>query len=89
MCGYCSIHSLFQHNPKVLVKKYVEIGRNVVISQPELRMMFLSHFGQNRLGYCVTRMIWNKFVRRNTYLEAIEDLGDEYLNHKFIFIKIP
>ena len=28
-------------------------------------------------------MIWNKFVRRITYLEAIGDLGDEYMNHKF------
>ena len=28
-------------------------------------------------------MIWDKFVRRKIYLEAIENLGDEYLNHIF------
>ena len=28
-------------------------------------------------------MIWNLFVRRTTYLVAIDDLGDEYMNHIF------
>jgi hypothetical protein len=28
-------------------------------------------------------MIWDLFVRRKTFMEAIEDLGDEYMNHKF------
>ena len=70
-------------NPKVLVKQNVPIQKNKVITQPELRVAFLNSFGPNSLGYCVTRMIWNKFARRITYLEAIQDLGDEYLNHEY------
>ena len=27
-------------------------------------------------------MIWDKFVRREIFQEAIKDLGDEYLNHR-------
>ena len=30
-------------------------------------------------------MIWDKMIKREVYLNAIEDLGDEYLNHR-IFI---
>ncbi len=30
-------------------------------------------------------MIWNLFVKRVSYLFAIKDLGDEYMNHKFRF----
>ena len=30
-------------------------------------------------------MIWNLFVKRMSYLFAIKDLGDEYMNHKFRF----
>ena len=70
-------------NPKVLVIQRDQIPSNKVITQPEVRLIFLSKFGHNRLGYCVTRMIWDKFVRRSTFLDAIEDLGDEYLNHKY------
>ena len=28
-------------------------------------------------------MIWDFFVRRTTFMDAIEDLGDEYMNHIF------
>jgi hypothetical protein len=46
-------------------------------------MSFLQKINEKRFGLCSTRVIWDKFVRRETYLEAIEDLGDEYLNHFF------
>ena len=48
-----------------------------------MRTAFLLKVGHNRLHHIVTRMIWDLFVRRKTYLEAIEDLGDEYMNHRF------
>ena len=55
---------------------------NVIIKQPRLRTAFFAG-GGNHLLYCAIRMIWNLFVRRTTYLEAIDDLGDEYMNHIF------
>lgn len=61
------------------------IPKKKLITQPELRMTFLTKINEKRFGVCSTRAIWDKFVRRKTYLEAIEDLGDEYLNHIFIF----
>ena len=70
-------------DPKYFKLESVPITKNVLIKQPELKTAFLLKGSNNRLYYCVTRMIWNKFVRRTTYLEAIEDLGDEYMNHKF------
>ena len=70
-------------DPKIFKLEYVYMPKNVIISQPELKTAFLMQFGKNRLGSCATRMIWNKFVRRTTYIEAIEDLGDEYMNHIF------
>ena len=57
--------------------------KNTLIKQPELRITFLQKLDEKRFSYCSTRMIWDKFVKRKTYLEAIDDLGDEYLNHKF------
>lgn len=54
-----------------------------LIKQPLLKVIFLKKEGKYRLGRFSTRMIWDKFVKREKYLEAIDDLGDEYLNHKF------
>ena len=59
----------------------VLIPKNVSITQPELRITLLLKLNE-RLGRYWT-MIWDKFIKRETYLEAIEDLGDEYLNHIF------
>ena len=61
----------------------LSIAKNVSITQPELRMTFLQKINEKRFGQSTTRTIWDKFVRREIYLEAIEDLGDEYLNHLF------
>ena len=60
----------------------IQTPKNVLITQPELRTAFLNRLGENRLGNCATRMVWDKFIKRTVYLEAIEDLGDEYLNHR-------
>jgi glycosyltransferase involved in cell wall biosynthesis len=62
-----------------------KVIKNVLVKQPELRYAFLEKIGENRYSWCSTRMIWDKMVRREVYLEAIEDLGDEYLNHRFFF----
>jgi glycosyltransferase involved in cell wall biosynthesis len=64
-------------------KLRVSIPKNVSITQPELKMAFFRKINETKFGLCSTRAIWDKFVRRETYLEAIEDLGDEYLNHVF------
>ena len=67
-------------------KKIFNITKNVIIKQPELRTTFLKKSGyKNRLYNCANRMIWNLFVKRVSYLFAIKDLGDEYMNHKFRF----
>ena len=57
------------------------IPKNISIIQPELKITLLMKLNE-RFGRYWT-MIWDKFVRRETYLKAIEDLGDEYLNHIF------
>ena len=54
---------------------------NKIITQPELKTAFLEKIGENRFSHCTTRMIWDKFVKREIYKKAIDDLGDEYLNH--------
>ena len=59
----------------------VLVPKNVSITQPELRITLLLQL-KERIGRYWT-LIWDKFVRRETYLEAIEELGDEYLNHIF------
>jgi len=69
------------YNPKEFRPKYISIPKNVIIKQPELRTEFLSKRGKNRLYHFKTRMIWNFFTRKTTFIEAIEDLGDEYMNH--------
>ena len=60
----------------------ISTPKNILVTQPELRTAFLNRLGENRLGNCATRMVWDKFIRREVYLEAIDDLGDEYLNHR-------
>ena len=61
---------------------------NIIIKQPELKVAFLEKIGDNRLIGCATRQIWDKFVKREVFLRAIEDLGDEYLNHRKFNMKI-
>ena len=76
-------HHFSNDNRETLKLEYVGIPKDVVITQPDLRTAFLYKSRNNRLNFCVTRMIWDLFVRRKTFMEAIEDLGDEYMNHKF------
>lgn len=64
---------------------YNDIPKNVIISQPELKTALYHKVNANRMDYFLTRVIWNKFVRREIFLEAIDDLGDEYMNHKYHF----
>ena len=71
------------HSKNYIHKISINISNNVIITQPELKVTFLQKYGVNQLGNCATRSIWDKFVRRKIYQEAINDLGDEYLNHKF------
>jgi glycosyltransferase involved in cell wall biosynthesis len=71
------------YNPKVFKPQIISIPKNVIIKQPELRTEFLLKGGKNRLYNCKVRMIWNFFTRKTTFIEAIEDLGDEYMNHIF------
>ena len=49
----------------------------------EIGVDFLFKDGENRLCECKIRGIWHFFTRRATFMEAIEDLGDEYMNHIF------
>jgi glycosyltransferase involved in cell wall biosynthesis len=70
-------------NPKAFKPKFISIPKNVIIKQPKLRTEFLSKKGKNRLYHLKNRMIWNFFTRKTTFIEAIEDLGDEYMNHIF------
>ena len=70
-------------NPKVFKPRFLLFSKNVIIKQPELRNAFLIKLGKNRLSHCKIRWIWNLYIRRNTFMEAIEDLGDEYMNHIF------
>ena len=55
---------------------------NKIILQPELKIAFLEKIGEKRFTYLNTRQIWDKLVKREVFLKAIEDLGDEYLNHR-------
>jgi len=71
--------------PKVFIPIFPSFSKNVIIKQPELRNAFLIKGGKNRLYHCKIRTIWNFFTRRTTFMEAIEDLGDEYMNHIFRF----
>ena len=75
---YCS-----NDDPNYLKLEPFPMALNTIIKQPELRTAFLVRSGNNRLLYCASRMIWDLFVRRTTFLEAINDLGDEYMNHMY------
>ncbi len=66
---------------KVFKPKLTSIPKNVIIKQPKLRTEFLSKRGYNSLYNCKTRMIWNFFTKKTVFIEAFEDLGDEYMNH--------
>jgi len=70
-------------NPKEFIPKFPSFPKNVIIKQPKLRNAFLYKGRKYRLYNCKIRAIWNFFVRRTTFIEAIEDLGDEYMNHIF------
>ena len=73
----------FSDNPKAFIPIFPSFPKNVIIKQPELRIAFLFKGGKNRLFHCKIRTIWNFCTRRTTFMEAIEDLGDEYMNHIF------
>ena len=64
----------YSSNPKTFKPGFGSFPKNVIIKQPELRIAFLKKFGKNRLSCCKIRMIWYFFIRRNTFMEAIEDL---------------
>ena len=70
-------------NSKKFIPRLASFPKNVIIKQPELRNAFLLKIRKNRLSKCKIRLIWNIFTRRYTFMEAIEDLGDEYMNHIF------
>ena len=70
---------------KVFTPFFPSFPKNTIITQPELRNAFLFKGGENRLYNCKIRGIWHFFTRRTTFMEAIEDLGDEYMNHIFRF----
>ena len=74
-----SYHTNFNH------KLDFPIPKNVMVTQPDLKVFFLKKIDEKRLGSCATRGIWDKFIKRKVYQEAIKDLGDEYLNHKFYY----
>lgn len=61
----------------------IDIPKNKLITQPDLQVTFLKKIKKNRLSNFSTRMIWDKMVKREIYLECINELGNEYLNHKF------
>ena len=73
----------YSSNPKAFKPGFRSFPKNAIIKQPELKIAFLKKLGKNRLSSCKIRMIWHFFIRRNTFMEAIEDLGDEYMNHIF------
>ena len=70
-------------NSTVFTPFFASFPKNTIIRQPELRNAFLFKDGENRLCECKIRGIWHFFTRRATFMEAIEDLGDEYMNHIF------
>ena len=74
---------LFEKLYKVFTPFYPSFPKNTIIKQPELRNAFLFKGGKNRLSNCKIRGIWHFFTKRETFMEAIEDLGDEYMNHIF------
>ena len=69
-------------NKYYMAKLNVDIPKNKIITQPELKTAFFKKIGEKRFGRFRTRTIWDKLVKRKIYLKAINDLGDEYLNHK-------
>ena len=73
----------FSNNSKSFCPRITLLPKNTIIKQPELRNAFLFKDGKNRLSDFKIRMIWHFFTKRNTFMEAIEDLGDEYMNHIF------
>ena len=70
-------------NRSVFSKENINISKNILVKQPEIRTVFFKEEGKNRLSICKNRAIWNLFVKRASYIQAIEDIGDEYMNHKF------
>ena len=78
--------SFLSRGPNIFKKrKITAIPKNVLIKQPELMTTFFEKDDKNRLLSCAIRLIWDLFVRRVSYLQAIEDIGDEYMNHRFRF----
>ena len=75
--------SIYYNNKYQKYKPIIKIPKRVLITQPYLKIIFLEQQNRTRLGNMYTRMIWDKLIRRETYIEAIEELGDNFLNHKF------
>ena len=73
----------FSRDSKSFSLRLTSIPKNVIIKQPDLRNAFLFQNRKNRLSDFKIRMIWHFYTRRNTFMEAIEDLGNEYMNHIF------
>ena len=74
--------TLSYNNKNNINRIEIKMPVNKIITQPELKTAFLEKIGENRFSHCTTRMIWDKFVKREIYKKAIDDLGDEYLNHQ-------
>ena len=74
--------TIMNYNKYYMAKLNVDIPKNKIITQPELKTAFFKKIGEKRFGRFRTRTIWDKLVKRKIYLKAINDLGDEYLNHK-------
>ena len=75
--------STMAYNDKSKIDRMeIKMPANKIITQPELKTAFLEKIGENRYTNCATRMIWDKLVKREIYNKAINDLGDEYLNHR-------
>ena len=76
--------TLSYNNKNNINRIEIKMPVNKIITQPELKTAFLEKIGENRFSHCTTRMIWDKFVKREIYKKAIDDLGDEYLNHRIL-----
>ena len=64
--------SIYYNNRYQKYKPINKIPKRVLITQPYLKIIFLEQQNRTRLGNMCTRMIWDKLIRRETYIEAIE-----------------
>ena len=76
--------TIIYRNKNKIKRLNVNIPKNTIITQPQLTTTFFNKISANRFGHFSTRTIWDKFVKRKIYQKAIDDLGDEFLNHKIV-----